>query len=145
MIKKIIYIVIGFVLCLAIISGVFMHYSYREDPVERDIKAIKNIVNMLENELIDIGIDKEVIDDAIVKIEELNEKTKYVIAFDIQNDTNPILNASLYLPVNEEFFNSIEIGEKVAEEELRKIEDFIKLDKDFGSWTVIIKDKVIRE
>lgn len=143
--KKIIYMAIGFVICLVIISGVFMHYSYRTDPADRDIKTIGHIANMFKDELVDLGIDEETIDNAIAKIEELNEQTKHVVAFDIQNDTNPILNVSLYLPVNEEFFNSVEIGEMLAEEKIKKIEDFLKLDKDVGSWTVIVKDKVIRK
>lgn len=143
--KKIIYIIIGVVICLAIISGVFMHYSYSEDPVEKDIETIKDIVNMFEDELANFGIDKEMVDNAIIKLEELNEETKCVIAFDIQNDTNPILNAELYLPVTEEFFNNVEIGDKVAEEELKKIEGFIQLDEDFGEWTIIIKDKIVRK
>ena len=143
--KKLIYIIIGAVLCLAIVSGVFMYLSHKEDPVEKDIETIKDIVDMFEDELANFGIDKEMVDNAIVKLEELNEETKCVIAFDIQNDTNPILNAELYLPVTEEFFNSVEIGDKVAEEELEKIEGFIQLDEDFGEWTIIIKDKIVRE
>ena len=143
--RKLIYIIIGVVICLAIISSVFMHYSHSEDPVEKDIETIKNIVNMFEDELANFGIDKEIVDNAIVKLEELNEETKCVIAFDIQNDTNPILNAELYLPVTEEFFNNVEIGDKVAEEELEKIEGFIQLDEDFGEWTIIIKDKIVRK
>lgn len=121
-----------------------MHYSHSEDPVEKDIETIKNIVNMFEDELANFGIDKEIVDNAIVKLEELNEETKCVIAFDIQNDTNPILNAELYLPVTEEFFNNVEIGDKVAEEELKQLEGFIQLDEDFGKWTIIIKDKIVR-
>ena len=143
--KKIIYIVVGVVMCLAVISGLFMCLSNREDPVEKDIETIKNIVDMFEDELANLGIDKEMVDNAIVEIEKLNEETKFVIAFDIQNDTNPILNAELYLPVNEEFFNSVEIGDVVAEEEIKKIENFIQLDEDFGEWTVIIKDKIVRK
>ena len=143
--KKIIYIVISVVVCLAIVSGVFMYISHKEDPVEKDIETIKDIVNMFEDELANFGIDKEMVDNAIVKLEELNEETKCVIAFDIQNDTNPILNAELYLPVTEEFFNNVEIGDKVAEEELEKIEGFIQLDEDFGKWTITIKDKIVRE
>lgn len=148
MIKKIFYILLGVVLCLAILTGAFIYsiiHSDKTDPVEKDIDAIKNVVNVFEDELEDIGIDKEMVDDAIVKLEEFNEKTKYVITFDIQNDTNPILSTELNLPVDEELFNSVEIGDVVAEEKLQILEDFVKLDQKIGDWIIVVKDKIIRD
>lgn len=142
MVKKIIILIVIVLLCVGLIS---MRYVSQKDPVEKDIETLKKFANVFEDELEHIGIDKETVNDAIAKIEEYNKETKYVIAFDIQNDTNPILSTTLHLPVEKNFFDSVEIGDVIAEEELQMLEDFIQLDDDFGDWTIIIKDKEIRE
>ena len=148
MLKKILYILLGILICLVILGAVFVYsifHSDKTDPVEKDIDTIKNVVNMFEDELVDLGADKEVIDEAITKLEEFNKETKYVITFDIQNDSNSILSTKINLPVEEEFFNSVEIGDVVAEEELQKIEEFAQFSQSLGSWTIVVENKIIRE
>ena len=148
MIKKIFYMLLGAIICLVILGAAFVYstlHSDKTDIVEKDIDTIKNIVSVFEDELTNVGIDKEMVDNAIAKIEEFNKETKYVITFDIQNDTNPILSTKINLPVEEEFFNSVEIGDVIAQEKLQMFEEFVHLDQKFGNWIIVIKDKIIRE
>ena len=140
--KKVIVLVIIAILCISFIS---YRYASQQDPVEKDIETIKKIANAFEDELEHFGIDKETVDEIVAEIEEYNKETKYVITFDVQNDTNPILSTTLHLPVDEAFFNSVEIGDIIAKEKLQVIEDFMQLDENFGSWVIVIKDKEIRE
>ena len=142
LIKRSIYLILAIVLCVVFISS---RYESQTDPVEKDIETIKNIVNLFEDRLVEFGVDMDKINEVIAKIEEHNKETKYIIVFDIQNDTNPILSTSLHLPVTKDFFDSVEIGDKVVEEEIKTIEDLVQLDKKLGSWVVMIKDKKIRE
>ena len=141
-IRRIIYLVLIILLCVAFVS---IRYSSHEDPVQKDIENIQKVADIFEDELADFGVDKEIVDDVIAKIEEYNKETKYIIVFNIKNDTNPILSTTLHLPVNEEFFNSVEIGDKISEEEIKKLEELANLGQNFGSWTITIKDKEIRE
>ena len=145
MIKKIFYILLGVVICLACFNAIFSRRNQDVDPVGKDIETVKNIANKLEDELEYFGVNKEMIDSAISKIEELNEETKYIIEFSIQNNTNPILSTTLHLPVYEEFFNSVEVGDVIAEEELKKIADLAHFNENIGDWTIAIKDKVVRD
>lgn len=122
-------------------SCVTEYFDSKKDPVQKDIENIQNIVNTFEPQLENMGIDKEVVDEAISKIEELNEQTQYVIVFQIKNNTNPILSTTLHLPVDENFFNSVNVGDTIKKEELDKIQ----FDEELGNWTIIIKEKIIRE
>lgn len=92
-----------------------------------------------------MGIDKETVDEAISKIEEFNEQTQYVIVFQIQNNTNPILSTTLHLPVDEDFFNSVNAGDTIKKEELDKIQELAQFNEELGNWTIIIKEKIIRD
>lgn len=143
--KRLIYMFLGFVLCLVVLGVLFISLAAKNDPVKSDVETIKNVATIFKDELADLGVDEEAINNAIEKIEKLNEETKYIIAFNIKNDTNPILSTTLHLPVEEEFFNSVEIGDVIGEEEIKKIEDIAQLNKDIGSWTVVVKDKKVRE
>ena len=142
LIKRSIYLILAIVLCVVFISS---RYESQTDPVEKDIETIKKIVDLFEDRLVEFGVDMDKINEVIAKIEEHNKETKYIIVFDIQNDTNPILSTSLHLPVTKDFFDSVEIGDKVVEEEIKTIEDLVQLDKKLGSWVVVIKDKQTRE
>lgn len=142
LIKRSIYLILAIVLCVVFISS---RYESQIDPVEKDIETIKKIVDLFEDRLVEFGVDMNKINEVIAKIEKHNQETKYIIVFDIQNDTNPILSTSLNLPVTKDFFDSVEIGDKVAEEEIKTIEDLVQLNKKLGSWVVVIKDKKIRE
>ena len=142
LIKRSIYLILAIVLCVVFISS---RYESQTDPVEKDIETIKKIVDLFEDRLVEFGVDMDKINEVIAKIEEHNKETKYIIVFDIQNDTNPILSTSLHLPVTKDFFDSVEIGDKVVEEEIKIIEDLVQLDKKLGSWVVVIKDKQTRE
>lgn len=129
------------VLCVFFISH---RYESQVDPVEKDIQTIKKIVGIFENKFEDYGIDIEMVNELIAKIEEHNKGTKYIIVFDIQNNTNPILSTSIHFPVKKDFFDSVEIGDKIAEEKINAIENLIPFEK-IGNWTIAIKDKKIRE
>lgn len=142
LIKRSIYLILAIVLCVVFISS---RYESQTDPVEKDIETIKKIVDLFEDRLVEFGVDMDKINEVIAKIEEHNKETKYIIVFDIQNDTNPILSTSLHLPVTKDFFDSVEIGDKVVEEEIKTIEDLVQLDKKLGNWVVVIKDKQMRE
>lgn len=148
MIKKLFYMMLGVVLFIAILGAIFIYKSSQYsnvDPVEKDIDTIKNVVDVFEDKLTDFGIDKETVDNVITKIEEFNEETKYVITFDIKNDSNHILSTKLSLPVNEEFFNSVEIGDVISQEKLAMFEEFANISQRFDGWTISVKDKIIRE
>jgi hypothetical protein len=135
-------LIAALIVALAVINKMF---TPPQDPVEKDIETIKNIATMFKGQLENLGVDKEVVNDVILKLEEYNEEAKYVIAFNIKNDTNPILGKTLHLPVEEEFFNSVEIGDVVAAEELEKINSFTDFNVNIGDWTVVVNDKIIRE
>ena len=75
--RKIIYLIIVVVISLVIVSGIFMRYSYREDPVEKDIETIKNIVNMFEDELANFGIDKEMVGQMAAEIRSARKPEPY--------------------------------------------------------------------
>lgn len=141
-IKRLIILVIVLLLCVFFVSK---RYSSQEDPVEKDIETIKKVADTFEDELTNFGVDKEMVDDVIAKIEEYNKETKYVIAFDIKNNTNPILSTKLHLPVDKEFFDSVEIGDIIAKEELERFEEFAQFSQKLGGWTITIKDKTVRE
>jgi hypothetical protein len=142
MIKRVICLILVAVSLILFISH---RYESQEDPVAKDIQTIKKVVSVFEDELNEFGISTEKINEIIAKIEEYSKETKYIIVFDIKNDTNPILSTSIHFPVKKDFFDSVEIGDKVAEEEVKSIEDLIQINNSIGSWTVTIKDKQIRE
>ena len=140
---KIIKRIICAVLIIAIgIIFISIKYSKPKDPVEKDLEVIKTIADKFGDELEQIGIDEEKVDEIIAEIEEYNNETKYVITFDIRNETNPILNMTLHLPVDKEFFDSVEVGDSVAKEKIAELEEF---SDNFGEWTVTVKDKMVRE
>lgn len=146
--RKISYIFLGILICLAALSATFVYRSLQSDntdPVESDLETIKNLTDMFEDELEDFGIEKEMIDEAIAKIEEFNAETKHVVTFDIQNETNPIFSTTLNLPVSEEFYDSIKIGERVSGEDLEKVDGLAQFDNSFDGWVLVIKDKTIRD
>lgn len=147
MLRKIFYILIGFALCLVFISSVLTYGIQRNigaDPVAKDLETIKSIANTFEDKLASVGIEKEEVDNAIAAIEKYNKAAKYVIEFDIKNDTNPILSTSLHLPVDEEFFNSVNVGDKIAQEEFEKFEEFAQVSAKLGGWTITVKEKFVR-
>lgn len=129
-------------LILAILMMVMAGCSKQEDPVKKDLETVKVVADIFEEELASFGVDEEMVDTVLTKIEEYNEEAKYVIAFDVQNETMPILNMVIHLPVDESFFNSVEIGDRVAEEVLENIEQF---DQSLGGWIITVKDKIVRE
>jgi hypothetical protein len=143
--KKIIYIALGFVLCLALVGGYVLYQNAQADPVEQDMETIKVVADMFSDELERLGVEQETINAAIAKIEELNEQTKHVVEFDVQNDTNPILCTKIHLPAEEDMYNSLEIGDVITQEQIERIEELAQFSNKIGNWTVIVTDKMIRE
>jgi hypothetical protein len=128
-------LVVMFVVCL-------VGCQQQEDPVKKDLETVKVVADIFEEELANFGVDEEMVDTVITKIEEYNEEAKYVIAFDVQNENMPVLNMTIHLPVDQYFFDSVEIGDRVAEEVLENIEQF---DQSLGGWIITVKDKIVRE
>ena len=143
--KKIIYMALGFVLCLAIVGGYVLYQNAQTDPVAQDMETIKALANVFSDELEKFGVEQETIDAAIAKIEELNEQTKHIVEFDVQNDTNPILCTKIHLPVEEDMYNSLEIGDVIAQEQIERVEELAKFSDKLGSWTITVTNKMIRE
>ena len=130
----------GLLVCLMCFS--IVGCKKQEDPVEKDLETIKTVADMLDEKLIEFGIDKEMVDDIISDIEEFNKETKYVIAFDIKSESNSILNMTIHFPVEKEFFDSVEIGDRVIEEELKNLE---YIDQSLEDLIVAVKEKIVRE
>lgn len=146
--KKIISRILIVIICLSVLAAIIMFGHLKKnktDPVEKDIEFIRAVTDIFGDRLESLGIDEEVIEEVITGIEDFNEKTKYVITFDVQNDTNPILSTTISLPVDEAFFNSVEIGDVIAKEEIENIQEIAQLSDNFGNWIVTVQDKTIRE
>jgi hypothetical protein len=138
--KKIIYLILVVILCIAF-SGC---KPQPEDPVEKDLDTLKTIVNILGDELTNLGIEKQIADDVIMKIEEYNKEAKYVIAFDIKNETIAILNMTIHLPVEKAFFDSVEIGQNITESEIKSIQGAEHIDFSLDGWIITVHDKIER-
>ena len=98
-IKKII-ITLVVLLVLAFAANIAIGYILPKDPVQKDLETIKTVINMFDDKLEELGIDEEMVDDVIEKIEDYNNETKYVIAFSVQNKTTPAIKTTIHLPVD---------------------------------------------
>ena len=143
--KKLTYIALGFVLCFAIVGGYVLYQNAQVDPVDKDIETIKTAATLFSDQLEALGVEQETVDEVIAKIEELNEQTKHTVEFSIQNDTNPILCTKLFLQVEEDVYNSLEIGDVIAAEQISRFEELAKFKDEVGNWTITVSDKRIRE
>lgn len=140
-IKKLI-ITVLILLVLAFALNIAIGCILPKDPVQKDIETIKTVVDMFEDKLTELGVDEEMVNDVIDKIEEYNKETKYVIAFSVQNKTAPAIKTTIHLPVDKEFFDSMEIGESVTEDDIANFEQF---DQFIGDWIIVVSDKIVRE
>lgn len=134
-----------FVIILALLAvsiNFAIGYYLPKDPVQKDIEIIQTIVDTFEDQLIDAGIDKEMIDETIQKIEDYNNETKYLVKFNVVNNTNTILNVFIHLPVDENIYNSVSIGDIISAEMLQGYEEFANF---IDGWTITVEDKIIRE
>lgn len=141
--------IIGVLLAVAILAlvlylviGFYTERNKYIDPVEKDLKTIQTVADMFEDKLTELGVDEQMVNDVINEIEEYNKETNYVIAFNVKNETNSIINLSIHLPVDETFFNSVEIGDLITEE---KIGNFEELNQFLNGWAITVKDKIVRE
>ena len=135
--KKFICLMLALMLCAGL-SGC----RQPEDPVKKDLETIKAAADIFEDELANLGVDEDMVDDVITKIEEYNEETKYVIAFDVKNETMPILNTVIHLPVDKDIFDSVEVGDRIAEDVLANIEQF---NQQLDGWIITVHEKIVRE
>lgn len=139
--KKLTCLILIIILCFFIVGC----EKQQEDPVEKDLETVKTITNVFEDELASFGVDEKMVDDAISKVIEYNNKTECVIAFDIKNEAVAILNMTIHLPVEKEFFDSVEIGHEITEDEIKSIDGVGQIDFSLDGWTITVKDKIERE
>lgn len=142
LIKRIIFLLLTIAVLAFLSRIIFKEYISNKDPVQKDLEVIETIVDMFEDKLTELGIDEEMVDDVITKIEEYNNETKYVIAFNIENENYSVINTKIHLPVDKDFFDSVEIGDRIAEEEIKNFEQFSQF---LGDWVITVEDKIVRE
>ena len=135
--KKAIYFILAIFMCITIIGCV-----KQEDPVEKDLEMIKSGINMFEDKLEEFDVDMEMIDGVIEQVEDYNKETKYVIAFNIKDKNNSMMNMTLHFPVEKEFFDSVEVGDTISEDVMDDFEDLYQYVDNF---VITVENKIVRE
>ena len=130
------------ILLLAIAVNFAVGYFLPKDPVQKDLEVIQTVVDMFEDKLTDMGIEKETIDNIIQDIEDYNNETKYLIKFNVVNNINSMFKTDIHLPVSQEIYDNFNIGDIVDKEMLGDYDEFSGL---LGDWTITVIDKMIRE
>lgn len=155
MIKNVIILVLAIAVCL--LACVLVYDKYTEpavgpnigetdisvvDPVINDLEKIESIAEQFGDKLEDMGISKEAIDSMIEDVKEYNKTAEYIVAVEIQNVTMSMLKTTLHLPTDDIFYNSVEIGDILTEEQLASLnipEEYLT------GWQITIVDKMTRE
>lgn len=112
------------------------------DPVVNDLEKMESIAERFGDKLEGMGISKEAIDNMIEDVKEYNKTAEYIVAVEIQNVTVPMLKTTLHLPTDDIFYNSVEIGDILTEEQLASLnvpEEYLT------GWQITIVDKMTRE
>ena len=138
-------LVIIVVICVILIGVSHLVKRTLEAPVEENIETLKELAVTFEDELEKVGIEKEQVDAAIEKIEELNEETNCVIAFNIQNNHSPFLGMVMHFPVPQEFFDSVNEGDIITSEHIAQYEELAQLSEMLNDWTVTVDSKILRD
>lgn len=154
MIKNIIILVLAITVCLLTVYIVYdKNDVIPQDTVEKieeevispvieDLEELESIVEQFEDQLEHVGISKEEISEAIEQIKEYDKTAEYIVAVEIQNIDMPILKTTLHLPADETFYNSVEVGDILTEEQLVALNVPAEY---LTGWNITIIEKEMKE
>lgn len=142
------FLVIIAVLCSCCVLG---GCTPKEDKLNSDIIKLETRVVDLKSEIEDLKTEKDALTNEITDVKIENGTAKYIVTFNIkqshftldisQHLKDSLNDISIQIPVDKEYYDSVEVGDVVADD--FRVGSLI-FKGSFGNWDVRIEDKVIQ-
>ena len=141
---------IAFVMMLCICAS-FAGCATEEEILNNDIMKLEAEVSSLKSEISDLKSEKNSLINEITNIKIENGIAKYIVTFNIkhshftldisQHIKDEMNDISIQIPVDKEYYDSIEIGDTIADD--FRMGSFV-LCGSFGNWDVTVEDKSVQ-
>ena len=142
------FLVIIAVLCSCCVLG---GCTPKEDKLNSDIIKLETRVVDLKSEIENLKTEKDALTNEITDVKIENGTAKYIVTFNIkqshftldisQHLKDSMNDISIQIPVDKEYYDSVEVGDVVADD--FRVGSLI-FKGSFGNWDVMIEDKVIQ-
>lgn len=144
--KRIIMLVMALCICVSLVGC-----ATEEEVLNSNIAELEARVSELEAEVSNLEAERDVLVDEITDIKIENGTAKYVITFNIkqshftldigQHFKDEMNDISIQIPVDKEYYDSVEIGDTIADD--FRMGSFIFYGS-FGNWDITVEDKSIQ-
>ena len=138
--------IIALVMVLCILTGC----APKEEILNNDIAKLETRISELQTEISNLETEKNALANEIVDAKIENGTAKYVVTFNIkqthltldlkQHLKDAFNDISIQVPVDKEYYDSIEVGDTIADN--FRMGSFI-FKGSFGNWNVTVKDKSV--
>lgn len=144
--KRVLAMLITMLLVVGYLTG-----CSKEDALSADIIDLENRVSELEREVFSLEEQKNALLSEIKDIKVENGVAKYIVTFNIrqshftldisQHMKDAMNDISIQIPVDKEYFDSVEVGDTIADD--FRVGSFI-FKGSLGNWDVTVEDKEVR-
>lgn len=144
--KKIIVFMTMLCICIS-----FAGCTTEEEVLNSNIVELETKVSELESEIANLETERNALMNEITDIKIENGTAKYVVTFNIkqshftldigQHLKDEMNDISIQIPVDKEYYDSVEIGDTIADD--FRMGSFI-FKGSFGSWDITIEDKFVQ-
>lgn len=139
--------IIALVMVLCILTGC----APKEEILNNDIAKLETRISELQTEISNLETEKNALANEIVDAKIENGTAKYVVTFNIkqthltldlkQHLKDAFNDISIQVPVDKEYYDSVEIGDTIADN--FRMGSFI-FKGSFGNWNVTVQDKSVK-
>lgn len=122
-----------------------------EETLNNSITILESRLSELEAEITNLEAKKSLLANEITDIKIENNTAKYVVTFNIkqshftldlgQHFKDEMNDLSIQIPVDKEYYDSIEVGDTIADD--FRIGSFI-FKGSFGNWNITVEDKYVQ-
>lgn len=144
--KKLIMILIALCICSS-----FVGCATKEETLNNNIAGLETRVSELQSEVSALEEERDSLSKEIADIKIESGVAKYVVTFNIkqshfsldigQHLKDEMNDISIQIPVDKEYYDSVEIGETIADD--FRMGSFV-FKGSFGSWNITVEDKSIQ-
>lgn len=146
MMKRVIVLVMTLCICTSLIGC-----ASKEERLNGNIAKLEEIVAELESEISSLESERDAIKNDITDIKIESGTEKYVVTFNIkqshftldisQHLKDEMNDMSIQIPVDKEYYDSIEVGDVIADD--FRMGSFI-FKGSFGNWDITVEDKCVQ-
>lgn len=144
--KKIIVFIMALCICISLVGC-----ATEEEVLNSNIVELETKVSELESEVSNLEAERNALANEVTNIKIKNGTVKYVVTFNIkqshftldigQHLKDAMNDISIQIPVDKEYYDSVEIGDTIADD-FRMGSLIFK--GSFGNWNITVEDKRVQ-